>query len=163
MVLDPIPQILSVHFFGSRPQPPTSHSVCVHHMRVCKLILYLTLIHTLCVHSYESVYPHSVYHMLYITYVYSVGSLKLYVSFAKEPYKRHYILHKIHEYTHSLSRARALFLCFSLARLFFLSLARCLAFTTTLPRRWGLGGGFFRSKCESERTKIICLFCKRAL
>ena len=24
MVLDPIPQILSVHFFGSRPQPPTS-------------------------------------------------------------------------------------------------------------------------------------------
>jgi len=24
MVLDPIPQILPVHFFGSRPQPPTS-------------------------------------------------------------------------------------------------------------------------------------------
>ena len=27
MVLDPIPQILPVHFFGSRPQPPTSHIV----------------------------------------------------------------------------------------------------------------------------------------
>ena len=26
MVLDPIPQPLPVHFFGSRPQPPTSHS-----------------------------------------------------------------------------------------------------------------------------------------
>ena len=25
MVLDPIPQLLPVHFFGSRPQPPTSH------------------------------------------------------------------------------------------------------------------------------------------
>jgi len=25
MVLDPIPQSLPVHFFGSRPQPPTSH------------------------------------------------------------------------------------------------------------------------------------------
>jgi len=24
MVLDPIPQSLPVHFFGSRPQPPTS-------------------------------------------------------------------------------------------------------------------------------------------
>ena len=24
MVLDPIPQTLPVHFFGSRPQPPTS-------------------------------------------------------------------------------------------------------------------------------------------
>jgi len=24
MVLDPIPQYLPVHFFGSRPQPPTS-------------------------------------------------------------------------------------------------------------------------------------------
>jgi len=28
MVLDPIPQSLPVHFFGSRPQPPTSHGVC---------------------------------------------------------------------------------------------------------------------------------------
>ena len=27
MVLDPIPQSLPVHFFGSRPQPPTSHHV----------------------------------------------------------------------------------------------------------------------------------------
>ena len=27
MVLDPIPQSLPVHFFGSRPQPPTSHVV----------------------------------------------------------------------------------------------------------------------------------------
>jgi len=32
MVLDPIPQSLPVHFFGSRPQPPTSHppSPCSH-------------------------------------------------------------------------------------------------------------------------------------
>jgi len=29
MVLDPIPQSLPVHFFGSRPQPPTSRVVCV--------------------------------------------------------------------------------------------------------------------------------------
>jgi len=28
MVLDPIPQSLPVHFFGSRPQPPTSHMMC---------------------------------------------------------------------------------------------------------------------------------------
>jgi len=28
MVLDPIPQSLPVHFFGSRPQPPTSHKPC---------------------------------------------------------------------------------------------------------------------------------------
>ena len=27
MVLDPIPQSLPVHFFGSRPQPPTSRAV----------------------------------------------------------------------------------------------------------------------------------------
>jgi len=27
MVLDPIPQSLPVHFFGSRPQPPTSHLI----------------------------------------------------------------------------------------------------------------------------------------
>ena len=33
MVLDPIPQSLPVHFFGSRPQPPTSPgiiNVCTH-------------------------------------------------------------------------------------------------------------------------------------
>jgi len=30
MVLDPIPQSLPVHFFGSRPQPPTSHKyMCI--------------------------------------------------------------------------------------------------------------------------------------
>ena len=29
MVLDPIPQILPVHFFGSRPQPPTSPDTCI--------------------------------------------------------------------------------------------------------------------------------------
>jgi len=28
MVLDPIPQSLPVHFFGSRPQPPTSRYAC---------------------------------------------------------------------------------------------------------------------------------------
>jgi len=29
MVLDPIPQPLPVHFFGSRPQPPTSpYDIC---------------------------------------------------------------------------------------------------------------------------------------
>ena len=37
MVLDPIPQSLPVHFFGSRPQPPTSHVVRTHalHISVC--------------------------------------------------------------------------------------------------------------------------------
>ena len=30
MVLDPIPQSLPVHFFGSRPQPPTSHQSPIH-------------------------------------------------------------------------------------------------------------------------------------
>jgi len=29
MVLDPIPQMLPVHFFGSRPQPPTSPSTAM--------------------------------------------------------------------------------------------------------------------------------------
>ena len=29
MVLDPIPQSLPVHFFGSRPQPPTSLESCL--------------------------------------------------------------------------------------------------------------------------------------
>ena len=52
MVLDPIPQSLPVHFFGSRPQPPTSR--------------WLRLL----------------------------GSFKLLVSFAKEPYKRDDILQK---------------------------------------------------------------------
>ena len=33
MVLDPIPQSLSIHFFGSRPQPPTSHLNAVHNVR----------------------------------------------------------------------------------------------------------------------------------
>ena len=31
MVLDPIPQSLPVHFFGSRPQPPTSLGTRIHH------------------------------------------------------------------------------------------------------------------------------------
>jgi len=35
MVLDPMPQSLPVHFFGSRPQPPTSprHTVCTQNKR----------------------------------------------------------------------------------------------------------------------------------
>ena len=32
MVLDPIPQSLPVHFFGSRPQPPTSRVVLLAHL-----------------------------------------------------------------------------------------------------------------------------------
>ena len=31
MVLDPIPQSLPVHFFGSRPQPPTSRKSSIEH------------------------------------------------------------------------------------------------------------------------------------
>jgi len=34
MVLDPIPQSLPVHFFGSRPQPPTSRNECIPHVAV---------------------------------------------------------------------------------------------------------------------------------
>ena len=33
MVLDPIPQILPVHFFGSRPQPPTSRMRATERLR----------------------------------------------------------------------------------------------------------------------------------
>ena len=33
MVLDPIPQPLPVHFFGSRPQPPTSRPEVIFHKR----------------------------------------------------------------------------------------------------------------------------------
>ena len=36
MVLDPIPQSLPVHFFGSRPQPPTSHGTFVSRFHVCQ-------------------------------------------------------------------------------------------------------------------------------
>ena len=37
MVLDPIPQSLPVHFFGSRPQPPTSHRMYKRDMpRMCE-------------------------------------------------------------------------------------------------------------------------------
>jgi len=32
MVLDPIPQSLKVHFFGSRPQPPTSRDAALYRM-----------------------------------------------------------------------------------------------------------------------------------
>ena len=63
MVLDPIPQSLPVHFFGSRPQPPTSH------------------------HWMIPYHPHTGWLRL-------VGSLKLQVSSAKEPYKRDYTLQK---------------------------------------------------------------------
>ena len=39
MVLNPIPHSLHVHFFGSRPQPPTSHLLyeimIYRHMRIC--------------------------------------------------------------------------------------------------------------------------------
>ena len=35
MVLDPIPQSLPVHFFGSRPQPPTSHCISAKTSRHC--------------------------------------------------------------------------------------------------------------------------------
>jgi len=34
MVLDPIPQSLPVHFFGSRPQPPTSRELALENFTV---------------------------------------------------------------------------------------------------------------------------------
>ena len=39
MVLDPIPQPLPVHFFGSRPQPPTSHRNALHTYRIVYYII----------------------------------------------------------------------------------------------------------------------------
>ena len=49
MVLDPIPQSLPVHFFGSRPQPPTSHCTTQHSrsLRICTI---------LCLYVYTDIY-----------------------------------------------------------------------------------------------------------
>ena len=58
MVLDPIPQPLPVHFFGSRPQPPTSHRI--HHavvFRVPQCLLYT--LHTL--HTWRQCVLHTRY------------------------------------------------------------------------------------------------------
>jgi len=43
MVLDPIPQPLPVHFFGSRPQPLTSLDMCAFYLRdmhMCDSVTY---------------------------------------------------------------------------------------------------------------------------
>jgi len=48
MVLDPIPQSLPVHFFGSRPQPPTSQhddDYRVTNMKMCDMTLATRLLH----------------------------------------------------------------------------------------------------------------------
>ena len=68
MVLDPIPQSLPVHFFGSRPQPPTSLDAALllkHTTLACPTLWWGTL-----------------------------GGDKIYVSFAKEPHTRDDILQK---------------------------------------------------------------------
>jgi len=113
---------------------------CVHsyesvytHMRVCILIWE-------CVSSYESVYPHMRVRILIWE---CVSSFR--ITYA--------VYNKYIWNTHSLARARALSLL--LSRPLVLSLSRSLSrihtlIWTTLPRRWGLGGGFFRWICESE-------------
>ena len=47
MVLDPIPLSLPVHFFGCRPQPPTSHAMYIRCMN-----LYMNLCMYVCIHVY---------------------------------------------------------------------------------------------------------------
>ena len=46
MVLDPIPQSLPVHFFGSRPQPPTSRCTRVLPLRRISSLFLLSTLHT---------------------------------------------------------------------------------------------------------------------
>ena len=52
MVLDPIPQPLPVHFFGSRPQPPTSHDVCVCVRMTMRVQVYTAYTSCVCVYMY---------------------------------------------------------------------------------------------------------------
>ena len=47
MVLDPIPQSLPVHFFGSRPQPPTSRDMHTYFILICVLVYIYIYIYTL--------------------------------------------------------------------------------------------------------------------
>jgi len=97
MVLDPIPQSLSVHFFGSRPQRPTS------------LLYPLPVLQRICTFAYQDVLvslwcewlgcnesavdvPFGQFFILFaylpMWWLRLVGSIKLQVSFAKEPWKK---------------------------------------------------------------------------
>jgi len=53
MVLDPIPQPLPVHFFGSRPQPPTSQMNITMHEFCCTCVYVCMCV---CVYVYVCVY-----------------------------------------------------------------------------------------------------------
>ena len=87
MVLDPIPQSLPVHFFGSRPQPPTSRLVAM----LCAQASFAKEAHS-CRKKHVPVVSLSDRARSFIGCLRLEGSLKLWVYFAKEPYKRDYIL-----------------------------------------------------------------------
>ena len=64
MVLDPIPQSLPVHFFGSRPQPPTSHcNKAIYRLESlrCKVGVYFMfrILYTICVDVLYRLEPRS--------------------------------------------------------------------------------------------------------
>ena len=88
MVLDPIPQSLPIHFFGSRPQPPTSPYTHTH----ISVHLYIHATHTHCplTHTRVNVCEWYIYMRVYSECIYThmgwlrlVGSIKLQVSFAE--------------------------------------------------------------------------------
>jgi len=108
MVLDPIPQSLSVHFFGSRPQPPTSLYIIIHddekHLESTCMILSLWVVFhfTTANPMHDSLLMNVVKwntirkeRIIHAIRKYSQShSIKLQVSFANEPYKRDNILQK---------------------------------------------------------------------
>ena len=74
MVLDPIPQSLPVHFFGSRPQPPTSRAVneCV--LRTCMNVCYVR-----CVYDMNECVQCTCMNVCYVRCMYDMYKCVLYV------------------------------------------------------------------------------------
>ena len=79
MVLDPIPQSLPVHFFGSRPQPPTSLYICLegspsagrHWLSRVMCVYMYTYIY---IHMYTHIYIHPC--ILIYTHTYILSCLE---------------------------------------------------------------------------------------
>jgi len=67
MVLDPIPQPLSVHFLGSRPQPPTSPyctGLYITYVYVC-IYVYISVHFYIFTYTYIYVYAHTHTQIIY--------------------------------------------------------------------------------------------------
>jgi len=75
MVLDPIPQSLPVHFFGSRPQPPTSRQEQPEGVYIY-ICIYICIIHMLGLYIYGCIYILYTYRT-YVYYKYIMDHLFL--------------------------------------------------------------------------------------